>query len=78
MRSDYPWAASLFTLPDIVPDIVFFIRYSRNEPSIMKDGIQYRRKTFNIEEKKPLILGPTFKICMSLPPNIGQDIKGFS
>ena len=58
MRSDYPWAASLFTVTDIVPDIVFFIRYSRNEPSIMKDGIQYRRKTFNIEEKKTFDIGP--------------------
>ncbi len=41
-------------LPDIIPDIVFFIRYCRNEPLISKDGIRiirYQRKTFDIEEK---------------------------
>ncbi len=43
--------SKLFIVPYIVPDIVFFIRYRRNEPSISKDGIRYRRKTFDIEEK---------------------------
>jgi hypothetical protein len=36
--------SKLFIVPDIVPDIVFFIRYRRNEPSVSKDGIRYRRK----------------------------------
>ncbi len=43
--------SKLFIVPYIVPDIVFFIWYCRNEPSISKDGIRYQSKTFDIEEK---------------------------
>jgi hypothetical protein len=32
---------------------------------------------YSISKKKPSISRPIFKICMSLPPNIGPDIEVF-